>query len=148
MIEKAYNMLLLDEGVRRFPYNDSDGKEVKLKPGKLTVGIGRNLEAKPLSDAIIKKLFEEDFAEALNGAKSLIKRWYSLTENQQLAVVNLVFNLGLTKLKKEFPNTISDINKGDYKSAANRLRQSLWFKQVKGRGTRVLDMLENSAFPY
>lgn len=148
MIEKAYKMLLTDEGVRRFAYNDHDGKEVKLKPGKLTIGVGRNLEAKPLSDAVVKMLFEEDFQEALNGAKKLVKRMYAMTENQQLALINLVFNLGETKLKKEFPNTLLDLNNGDYKSAANRLRNSLWFKQVKGRAVRVLDMLENSAYPY
>lgn len=53
------------EGDRDYPYDDATGRAPDNLKGNLSIGVGRNLEAKPLSGAVKRLMFEEDVDEAL-----------------------------------------------------------------------------------
>lgn len=118
-------------GGRHFPYVDT--------VGKITVGYGRNITDKGISAAEASMLLEHDIEEALAGAESF--PWFAtLNPVRQKAIVDLVFNLGLTKFRK-FVKTIASIEAGDFVQAGQQLQQSLWFRQVGRRGSRIVRMI-------
>lgn len=133
--------LLLDEGCRDLPYDDSTGLPPKI-PGKLTIGVGRNLTDVPLSDDAISFLLAEDIDAAYRVAKKLVPDLLNLSQNRQCAIINLSFNLGYTGLSK-FKNTLKAINAKQWSLAADGLRSSLWAKQVqKRRSQRIIKQIE------
>lgn len=144
--DKLKAMLAYDEGVIRYPYNDADGKRVQIT-GNITIGIGRNLDAKPLSDAAIDFLLTEDVEEAETAARRIFPDFDLYGEHRQLALINLIFNLGEAKFL-EFSETIKAIRLGDWIGAAARLKRSRWYWQVKSRGVRVVQMVRDDSFPY
>lgn len=141
ILDQIEQELLLDEGCRDLPYDDSTGLSPKI-PGKLTIGVGRNLTDVPLSDDAISFLLAEDIKTAYEAAKKLVPDLLSLSRNRQCAIVNLSFNLGYTGLSK-FKNTLKAINQKQWTLAASGLRNSLWAKQVqKSRSQRIIKQIE------
>ena len=139
-IDKAKKMLLTDEGLRLKPY--------RCTAGKLTIGYGRNLDDVGISERIADEMLKED----LEVAKKICQRIFGTlfdtwSENRQLGWINLAFNLGQVRLSK-FKNTIRAAQIEDWFEVENGLRQSLWFKQVKGRAERVIGMICHETFPY
>lgn len=138
--DKAKKMLLTDEGLRLKPY--------RCTAGKLTIGYGRNLDDVGISERIADEMLKED----LEVAKKICQRIFgnlfdTWSENRQLGWINLAFNLGQVRLSK-FKNTIRAAQIEDWFEVENGLRQSLWFKQVKGRAERVIGMICHETFPY
>lgn len=147
-LDKAKRMLVRDEGSHPYPYDDSSGKYV-YGVGKITIGVGRNLEANPLTDLVIDIILLEDINRAEQGARRVIgnSNFQALSENRKLAVLNLVFNLGEAGFAK-FTSTIACIKSQDWHGARLNLLKSKYATQVKGRSLRVADMLEKDVFPY
>lgn len=147
-VEKCFLMLTQDEGKRVYPYDDKTGQRVHGEVGCITIGIGRSLESKPLSEAVIQFMFEEDVGEALEIATSLFSReWESIQENRQLALVNMIFNLGDTGFGK-FRKLIEAVRHQNWPGAALEAENSPWFHQVGDRGRRIVKMLKENTFPY
>lgn len=139
-IDKARKMLLLDEGLRLKPY--------KCTAGKLTIGIGRNLDDVGISENIAYQMLEEDVSIAKKTCEKIFGELFNTwSENRQLGWINLAFNLGRVRLLK-FKNTIRAAQIEDWFEVENGLRQSLWFKQVGGRAERVIGMICHETFPY
>lgn len=133
-------MLFADEGLRLKPY--------RCTAGKLTIGYGRNLEDVGISQRIADEMLEEDVEVARKICVRIFGELFSQwSENRQLGWINLAFNLGQTRLLK-FKNTIRAAQIEDWFEVENGLRQSLWFKQVKGRAERVIGMICHENFPY
>lgn len=137
--ERLQEQLELHEGVRKYPYKDTKGK--------ITIGIGRNLSDKPLSDAAIAFLFDEDIAEAIEGLNDHLPWWEHLDEIRQRVMIDLTFNIGISGLLL-FKRTLGDIKAGRFEDAALHLGQSLWAEQVGDgpggkydRGDRLQAML-------
>lgn len=125
------------EGVSSKPYTDTRGK--------ITIGIGRNLTDKGLSPAEIDYLYENDYREAEDAAKTF--PWFhSLDEVRQAVVIDLLFNLGLSKFRK-FVQFISAMTARDWVWAAEELKDSAWWTQVGRRGPRLRDMLLTGQWP-
>lgn len=137
-LDKAKKMLIRDEGMRHKLY--------KCSAGKLTIGVGRNIEDRGISDETARQMLQEDIGLCLETAYKIFGSVFSnLTENRQLAIVNMIFNLGELRFSK-FTNTILAIQTGDFVSAANHARQSAWYNQVGERAERVLELLEHDSF--
>ena len=138
---QARYMLTKDEGYRDRPYKDTKGF--------ITIGVGRNLEAKPLSPFAIKVLLDEDINEAREGCIEVFgaAEFDGFPVNRQLALLNLVFNLGIGKFKT-FKETIALMKAGKWNEAADRLLTLPYAQQVKSRAERVAKMLKDEDFPY
>lgn len=130
-----------DEGVEYKPYKDT--------VGIWTVGVGHNLQAKPidkkgwtypLTDAQVDELLSEDLSEVFAGLDKKLPWWRKLSYVRQRVIANMAFNLGIDGLLK-FKNTLAYVQSGDYKNAAQGMLASKWATQVKGRATRLAEMM-------
>lgn len=143
----AKAMLEHDEARIYFPYDCGTGERVYGESGMITIGIGHNLEAAPLDDEIIDLLFRRDLKNAYNDATDIFPELFDFSINRRLALVNMVFNMGKRKFSR-FVNMIAAVREGKWGEAADHAQNSLLFRQVKGRGMRVAEMLRNDTYPY
>lgn len=151
MSERLRADLERDEGFDPEPYKDS--------LGIWSLGIGRNLEANPLTGAEWKELLDAGeiiLSISHPGALRLLragahdaqtqcaitfKWWSALDEVRRDAIANLCFNLGLTRLMG-FRKMLEAISARDYNRAAMELQDSRWFTQVGRRGPRLVNQLK------
>jgi lysozyme len=105
--------LIAEEGIRNRVYKDQAGKD--------TIGIGHLIKpgeerflSVTLSPKEIEDLFFSDIAQTENTIKSLVK--VPLNENQKIALVSLVFNIGPTAFKNS--TLLKLLNDGDYNKAS------------------------------
>ena len=124
--------LVRDEGKRNVSYLDSEGIA--------TIGIGRNIETRGLSEEEIQFLFENDVKIAIEDVEALVPNFASLTDARQRALVNMAFNLGRTRLA-QFKKMLAAIEAQDYASAAEEMLDSRWAIQVGQRAERLAQMM-------
>jgi lysozyme len=121
------NQLLRHEGLRLVPYMDTTGH--------LTIGVGHNL-SKPISHRAAMLILEDDIADAKNDCLHAFPWFVELNEQRQAVIINMCFNLGLSRLKK-FAGMLKAIELGDYDKAADEMLDSLWTKQVGKRAVEL-----------
>lgn len=138
--------LLTDhEGKRYSPYDDKSGLQIKQLPngGKITIGIGRNLCDRPLTEAEIQFLFANDLEIAYKDAQCAVGAtvFAGLTCARQAVLIDMAFNLGLARLMG-FRNTLLAVKEQRYNDAADGMRTSKWATQVRGRAEKLARMME------
>lgn len=126
--------LIESEGKRNKAYLDS--------VGKITIGIGRNLDDVGLSEKEVEYLFQNDLTSAINGAMNLFPNLFAWSENRQHALIEMVFNLGESGVRK-FRKMREAISVYDWEKAANEALDSKWAKQVGKRAERLAMSLRN-----
>lgn len=137
LTEKLTAALIRDEGERLKPY--------RCTAGKLTIGVGRNLddvgitreESRYLLAGDIKR-FQDDLFRALPWARAL-------DEARRGVLLNMAFNLGMAGLLG-FKNTLELIRTGQYAEAAKAMLASKWAKQVGARADRLARQMETGAW--
>tara|TARA_Y100000356_G_scaffold103497_1_gene89054 strand:+ start:153 stop:527 length:375 start_codon:yes stop_codon:yes gene_type:complete len=113
----------------------------KCSSGFLTIGVGRNIEERGLSDDEIDYILNNDVNIATD---ELVKTfdWYpDLDEVRQRVVIDMVFNLGMPRFQ-QFKKMIQALDDGDYKEASIQMMDSRWASQVGARAERLRDMME------
>lgn len=131
LLQKVKDQLVRHEGLKLKPY--------RCIAGKLTIGVGRNLEANGISQKEAFILLENDILCCENELLSEIPDVYSgLNDNRKSVLLNMCFNLGITGLLG-FKNTLDFIGSGDFERAANGMLVSRWAKQV---GRRAIELSE------
>lgn len=149
-----------NEGLRLKPY--------KCTVGKLTIGYGRNLDDRGISDKECKLFFGEvllpkvaidrvcegitqeqadimfnvDFDNCLQICKHYFKDFELLNDNQQTALLDMAFNLGISRLGG-FKNMIKAVNTGDFELASVEMLDSRYANQVKNRARRNADLIKD-----
>lgn len=129
-----------DEGVKYKPYKDT--------VGIWTIGVGHNMEAKPipkdwtfpLTDAQVDQLLAGDLQDVFKDLDNALPWWRNLSYVRQRALANMCYNLGITRLLG-FKNTLSYIQSARWKDAAQGMMSSKWAKQVGNRATRLAEMM-------
>lgn len=124
--------LTRDEGYRQHPYRDS--------VGKLTIGYGRNLEARGISEAEAETLLGNDIADTYRECEATIPFWSRLSDARQGVLVNLCFNCGLNGLLT-FRNMLVAMDDQDWEMAARELLDSKYETQVGARAHRLAEQL-------
>lgn len=120
--------LVRDEGIRLKPY--------RCTAGKLTIGVGRNLDDNGISHAEAIALLDNDIARVKAECGKAFAWFGALDDARQDVVLNMVFNLGVTRFS-QFHQTIQHISRGEYSAAADQMLKSLWAKQVGSRAVRL-----------
>lgn len=124
---------------------------MRLKPyedvlnGDITIGVGRNLDALGLSEEEVLYLLENDINRC---DKELLHnfKWYpDLCRARQDAMINLCFNLGISKLLG-FKKALGAMGRGDYDKAADEFLDSKWARQVGNRAIEVTDMIRKGCY--
>lgn len=131
------NQLIIDEGMVLKPY--------RCAAGKLTIGVGRNLDDVGLSKSEAMLLLGADIERVEADLDRCLPWWRSMSEARQSALANMCFNMGLGDSKRgllSFRNTLAAMQSGDYKKAAQGMRDSAWAKQVGARAERLAKMME------
>jgi len=127
--------LILDEEIRLKPY--------RCTAGKLTIGIGRNLDDVGISRTETLALLDADIARAEQGLDNFAPWWRSLPEPAARGLVNMAFNLGAGRLAG-FEGMLAALKCGDYNLAAAEALDSKWAKQVGDRAHRIAALFRSA----
>lgn len=136
--------LMVNEGCKLKSYRDT--------VGKLTIGIGRNLDDNPLtieeqcyighncrtlfiSNDQAAYLCRNDLKKVRADLDKHLPWWRDLNPDRQYVMIDLCFNMGLKTLLT-FKRTLDSIAQGYYVRAAEQLLQSKYAKQVGIRAKR------------
>lgn len=138
-------MFSKDEAVRFKPYDDSTGR-APIISGKLTIGIGRNLTDRGITQDEVEYLFQNDFKYAVADALSIFPEFEFYSTYRKLAILNMLF-IGRARFLG-FTEMIKAIKAKDWIRAAEEAKNSLWYTQVKSRGQRVVDLFLHKGDPY
>lgn len=131
--QRLFSQLRLHEGVEHKPY--------KCTAGYLTIGVGRNIEERGLSDDEIDYILNNDVNIATDELVDTFDWYADLDDVRQRVVVDMVFNLGMPRFK-QFKNMIAAIEAGDWMEASNQMVDSRWAQQVGLRASRLAEMME------
>jgi lysozyme len=130
--------ITLHEGVRLKPY--------RCTAGKLTIGIGRNIEDRGITMAEAELLLRNDLADVRNGLANALPWIATLDDVRQRVLIDMAFNLGIGGLL-QFERTLAAVRAGEYQRAAAMMLQSRWASQVGERAKRLARMMETGQDP-
>ncbi len=127
------DQLIKNEGLKLKPYKDT--------VGKLTIGVGRNLDDKGISRIEALYLLENDITEVMRQLDANLPWWKTQSDTRKRALIDLCFNMGIGTLLT-FKNTLAAWQRGDYDAAGRGLENSKWFTQVGYRGPLIVQMVK------
>lgn len=131
MMHSIEDQLILHEGLRLKPY--------RCTAGKLTIGVGRNLEDKGISHDEAMILLRNDIAEVTAQLERF--DWFrALGPVRRKVLIDMCFNLGMAGLMG-FKQMIEALKRADYERAADEMVNSRWYRQVGERGRRLERMM-------
>ncbi len=122
---------------------EHEGLELKVyqcPAGRWTIGAGRNLEDKGISEVEAMMLLENDISECVDDLKEIFPDFDDLAESRGRALVDMRFNLGPSGFRR-FRNMIAAIKERDFGRAAEEMVDSRWYAQVSRRGERLAAMM-------
>lgn len=146
--ESVYDQLKIDEGVVYEIYLDHLGYK--------TFGVGHLVResdpehgyavGEPVSVERTRECFESDLDLAISECVALYGPdiWEGFPGEVQEILVNMMFNMGRTRLSK-FRKMNAALEVGDWTEAAIEGRDSLWYNQVTNRAERLMSRMENVA---
>jgi lysozyme len=130
-------LLLKHEGMRTKPYRDT--------VGKLTIGVGRNLDDVGISDEEALYLLENDIARAKQAADEELVWFEALDPVRQDVVLSMIFQLGLAGFRK-FRRFKRAMDRNDYAMASKEMLESDWAKQVPKRAEELAEMMRTGRY--
>jgi len=128
----ARDQIKRDEGFR--------GNVYQCTAGANSIGYGRNLDANPLTEEEAEYLLDNDLKKVAKECQKFAF-YQSLSPERRAVIINMVFNLGLTRFNK-FKKLKAALFIGEYKNAAAEMRDSLWYGQVGERAERLAKIME------
>ena len=134
MKELIKRMLVIDEGVRLKPYRDS--------VGKLTIGVGRNLDDVGISYDEALYMLENDIEKAMSDASKIFPPtlFLSLDDVRRAVILDMLFNLGYKRFLG-FRKFVQAVKERDWEKAAKEMLDSKWARQVGKRAERLAYMM-------
>ncbi|MCZ6897683.1 MAG: lysozyme [Betaproteobacteria bacterium] len=130
-MNKLTSLIAKHEGRRLKPYLDS--------VGVWTVGYGHNCQDAPITQRVAEMLLEDDVQDAIHDCQTF--NWFGgLNEVRTAVIVNMVFNLGLTRFSK-FKKTIGFIELNEWEMASVEMLNSKWAIQVGSRSDDLSFMM-------
>lgn len=133
--------LIREEGLELKPYYCT------ANPPKLTIGVGRNIEDRGISEETAYQMLDEDIDLCIDELKVGIRRFADYPEAIQETLVDLCFNMGIGRLLK-FSRTLAYLEEGletdNYTKAAVELMNSKYAKQLPARAKRNHDRIFNA----
>jgi len=133
---RVAEQLLVDEGLRLKPY--------RCTAGRLTIGVGRNLEGRGITESEALLLLDNDIADFW-GQLGLRLAWVEKSpEAVQEALLNMAFNLGVSGLLG-FKETLALMKTEQYAKAAAAMLASTWAQQVGARAERLAGQVRNAS---
>ncbi len=133
-----YTQLKIHEGLRLKPYRDT--------AGKLTIGVGRNLDDVGLREEEAMFLLLHDLEFVKEALDKRLPWWRGLAEPRRHVLLDMGFNLGVDGLL-QFTGTLGHLRAGRYAEAAQQMLRSRWAGQV-GRRAATLSRMMRTGEPF
>ena len=128
-------MLIKHEGIRQSAYQDH--------LGYWTIGVGRLIDSRKggnLSLDEVKYLLDNDITRCTKQLEDNLPYFLILTGNQQMGLVNMCFQLGITGLLK-FKKLLYAIQIQNKDKIKQEAMDSNWYKQTPNRAEEVILLL-------
>ena len=125
------------EGLRLKPYHCT--------AGKLTIGIGRNLEAVGLREDEAIYMLNNDINETYDKLRNAWPKIILLDDARQNVMINMAFNIGVAGLMK-FSKMLNALALTDYEQAAKEMLDSKWADQVGERAVKLAMQMRTGQF--
>lgn len=129
------SMLIAQEGLKLKPYLDT--------VGKWTIGIGRNLDDKGISQDEAIMFLNADIADAIEDVQHLCSVYEELSEPRRMVLVSMAFNMGRDRLSK-FVRFLGAIHREAWDEAADEMLDSKWAKQTGQRAVTLARMMREN----
>lgn len=137
MSDQLRAMLIRQEGLRLRLYKDS--------VGKLTIGVGCNIEDEGITEAAAYFILDEKIQKCRAEAQTL-PVFNGLDPVRQDVIIDMLFNLGLPRLQG-FKQMLAALGTGDWNEAAIQMRDSKWAMQVGNRAIELAQMIRLGEYP-
>lgn len=135
-VKRLKDMLIRHEGLKLKPY--------LCTAGKLTIGVGRNIQDRGITYQEAMMLLENDI-RLIKAQLSQHEWFFSLDLIRKEVIIDMAF-MGVAKLLG-FKKMIAAIEKGDYREAAFEMLDSDWANQVGDRAAELALMMESGEYP-
>ena len=137
MKNKLEEMLIRQEGKRKFAY--------ECTAGKISIGVGRNLEDRGLSDDEIMFMLRNDIEISSTELSKNFDWFSSLNQARQDALISMHFNIGLGKLL-QFEKTLKHLEDSNFNAASEEMLCSKWADQVGKRAIELSLMIRTGKY--
>ena len=142
-IEKLREELKIDEGVKYEIYLDhlslptcGVGHLIKETDPEFGLEVGTKID-----EERVNELFDEDIKVTLDECTYLYEDFYTLPEEAQLIIANMMFNLGRPRLSR-FLKMKKAVDNRDWIEASNQMKDSKWYRQVPNRADRLVERMK------
>ena len=125
-------LLIRHEGLRLKPYTCT--------AGKMTIGVGRNLDDNGITEVEAMNMLDRDIAVTTATLRDEFPWFADLDRTRKDAVISLGFNLGMPRLKG-FKKFLAAMEAKDYEMAATEALDSKWATQVGKRAIELAGMI-------
>jgi|TARA_Y100000114_G_C11752498_1_gene325111 lysozyme len=119
------------EGLRLKPYRDA--------VGKLTIGYGRNLDDRGISEDEAGFMLDNDIDQVVAELERL-PLYLGLDSVRQTVLANMAFNMGVPTLL-EFRRMLGALAEKDWDRAADEMLDSKWARQVGSRAVELSELM-------
>lgn len=144
LLNELREELKIDEGVKYEIYLDhlslptcGIGHLIKETDPEYGLDVGTYID-----EERVNELFDEDMKVTLDECTILYDNFYTLPDEAQKIIANMMFNLGRPRLSK-FKLMKKAIDNNDFNEAANQMLDSKWAKQVPNRAERLVERMRN-----
>jgi len=131
----------LDEGFRAEPYLDTVGVPTIGYGTTRILGKAVSMNDSAIDEPTARQLLRADLYLACLDAQDLFMRFDDMDDVRQEVLVNLAYNLGLTRLTG-FSRLIQASEILNYTEMASEMRDSKWFTQVGQRAVRLCNAMQ------
>ena len=123
------------EGLKLFPY--------KCPAGRLTIGYGHNLQDNGLSKSACEYILIDDIEEAKRNLYAIFTRDFfdTLKDNQKIALIDMMFNLGISRFLT-FKKFILAVKNKDFIKASAEIINSRAYQQNKSRYKKLSEQIK------
>lgn len=125
--------IIKHEGLRLKPYH--------CPAGKLTIGVGRNIEDNGISESEAYYMLDNDIAQCILELFNNFPWAKNISPRRQGVLIEMIFNMGIARFK-QFKNMLAACEKGDWEKAAEQALDSAWHKQVGKRAETLAKVLK------
>jgi len=128
-------MLKIHEGYAQYPYTCS--------MGVVTIGYGRNLESRGLTEKEAAYLLQCDVKLAEGELLDQYDYYWNLSGERKAVLIDMMVNLGSTRLR-QFKKMHLALSLRDYSLAAVEMLDSRWARQVGQRSKTLAQIMITS----
>ena len=124
---------------------DHEGFEPKVyhcPAGKLTIGVGRNLEDKGITREEALYLLRNDIKECETDLRTIFDNFEVFDDIRKNVLIDMRFNLGPNRFR-QFKKMMAAVRKKDFQQAAEEMKNSNWYRQVGKRAENLCEMMES-----